>query len=29
MSEIAKDAGWYLETAFGGPQYHVGILKKP
>ncbi|MGY5859932.1 MAG: methyltransferase domain-containing protein [Candidatus Thorarchaeota archaeon] len=28
MSEIAKEAGWYLDTAFGGPEYHVGILKK-
>lgn len=28
MSEIAKKAGWYLEKAYGGAKYHVGVLKK-
>ena len=28
MNELANHAGWYLDTAFGGPEYNVGVLKK-
>ena len=28
MSEIAKKAGWYLEKVYGGPEYHVAVLRK-
>lgn len=28
MAELAEEAGWYLEKAFGGPKYNVGVLKK-
>ncbi|MFX1484234.1 MAG: methyltransferase domain-containing protein [Promethearchaeota archaeon] len=28
MSELAEEAGWYLERTIGGPKYNVGILKK-
>jgi SAM-dependent methyltransferase len=28
MNGLAKQAGWYLNTAFGGPEYNVGVLKK-
>ncbi|MFX1561077.1 MAG: class I SAM-dependent methyltransferase [Promethearchaeota archaeon] len=28
MSELAEEAGWYLERTIGGPDYKVGVLKK-
>jgi len=28
MAEIAKEAGWYIDRVYGGPMYHVGVLKK-
>jgi SAM-dependent methyltransferase len=28
MSELAEQAGWYLEKTIGGPKYNVGVLKK-
>ena len=28
MSELAEEAGWYLEKTFGGQKYNVGLLKK-
>ncbi|MHA2027042.1 MAG: class I SAM-dependent methyltransferase [Candidatus Thorarchaeota archaeon] len=28
MSELAEQAGWYLEKTIGGPQYNVGVLRK-
>ncbi|MHA1943083.1 MAG: methyltransferase domain-containing protein [Candidatus Thorarchaeota archaeon] len=28
MSELAEEAGWFLEKTIGGPKYNVGVLKK-
>ncbi|MGY5878989.1 MAG: class I SAM-dependent methyltransferase [Candidatus Thorarchaeota archaeon] len=28
MAELSEKAGWHIGTVFGGPKYHVGVLKK-
>ena len=28
MSELAEQAGWFLEKTTGGPKYNVGVLRK-